>query len=164
MTAYIGANLSRMDDTTTALTEGKAFGLGDRFVDKQGNEYKYVSFTNATAQYDVVAIDNDFAATGITPTLMATTQSPVLAIAQATATSGQRGWALTYGHNVSCNVSATATANVALYAATTTGKLSTTASSGTLRNVVLMTSTSATAAAAAVAVLWNNASNATLRG
>jgi hypothetical protein len=148
MPHVVGANTA---STYSSLTEGRTFGLGDTTIDHAGTEWVFVKAASAIDQYDMVNIDNDFNAASAS--LSGTALGQRLGVAQVAFATSDYGWVAVRGHNVSVNVSGTATASTQLYIATGTGALSTTASSGTLEGVVLLTGSSATAVQAALPVL-----------
>ena len=124
---------------TTSATQEHA--LGTRAAGNNGTMWRYVKATFAISQYDCVTFDNAWKAQPATPTTVATGGN--IGFAQVAFAADEFGWICTNADKLSVAVSATATAAVQIYIATTSGKLSTTSSSGTLEGVFLDTTTSA---------------------
>lgn len=148
MSYMVGANPT---EANSGLTDGKAFGLGDRYVDGSGNIYVYVLASSSPAQYDVLSISSAYVAQPITKAL-ADTGVPV-GVAMATMSSGSYGWACVKG-TVSVNVLQTCSSSTALYTSGTAGKLDdTTTSQVKIAGVVILANNATTATAAALATI-----------
>lgn len=145
MTTMIGAKLT---EAYTNLTDGASFGLGDRYVDKNGNEYVFVQASGAVAQYDAVHINSANIAQALTKAL-GDTGLPV-GVAVATLSSASYGWAQIKGLGT-VNVLQTCSSSTALYTSGTAGKLDdTTTSQVKIAGVVILANQTQSAAAAAV--------------
>lgn len=115
----IGANLST---PVSNLTDGRSFGLGDRYRDQAGKEYVYVKASAAIAQYDVVTYDETYNTT-VAP--LSTSNDAVgdkVGVAPAAFASGDYGWLQIYGV-ATINVKASCAANVKLNTTATAGSL-----------------------------------------
>lgn len=143
----LGVNL-RSSDGTTAL-----FAPQSRITAANAGEWEYVLANGAISAGDLVAISSAGTATRCTPALAATGSQ--LAFAQFAFADLEYGWVAINGAPMTVFVSATSTLQAVLYVATTSGKLSTTASSGTLAGIALLTaSTTAVAATNLAIVTW----------
>lgn len=58
MTAFVGANLTKTYTTAELQTEGSAPGIGDRFIDMDGKEYRFVKYNTAAGV--IAAVANNF--------------------------------------------------------------------------------------------------------
>lgn len=144
---FAGVNLRGTDGTTAQ------FGLGTG-IESANGDWSYIQANGAITAGDLVAISITGTGTRATPALAATGQQ--LAFAQYSFLDTEYGWVVTGGGNpLTVNVSATSTLQAVLYVAATSGKLSTTASSGTLAGISLQTaSTTAVVAAFTAIVTW----------
>lgn len=120
-------------DLTQSQTAAQ-FRLGDRVDGSANSKWVYVYASGAVAAGDCVTVS----ATGTAATATAArVADPAyeIAFAQFALGAGEYGWVAQAGQGLTVAVSATASNNAVLYVATTAGKLSTTASSGTLTGV-----------------------------
>lgn len=124
-----------------ATTTTQGFDLGTRATGNDGTVWRYVRATAAVDAYDTVMFGRDWLIAPATATGVAT--GDMVGIAQVAFAADEYGWICTEADTITVAVSATATAAIQLYIATTAGKLSTTASSGTLAGVHLDATTSA---------------------
>jgi hypothetical protein len=144
----VGGNFT---EPNSGLTDGKAFGLGDRMVDHVGNTYIYVLASGSPAQYDALSISSAYVAQQLTSALAAT--GVPIGVAMATLSSGSYGWACVKG-TVSVNVLQTCSSSTALYTSGTAGKLDdTTTSQVKVAGVVILANNATTATAAALSVI-----------
>lgn len=144
---FAGVNLRSTDGTTAQF----ALGTG---VESGNGDWQYIQANGAISAGELVAISATGTGTRATATLAATGQQ--LAFAQYAFLDTEFGWVVTGGGNpLNVSVSATSTLQAVLYVATTSGKLSTTASSGTLAGISLQTaSTTAVVATFTAIVTW----------
>src|SRR5690606_18043301 len=112
--------------SSTELTQGKAFGLGDKATDHKGAEYRYVKAGSAITQYDTVWIDETFTANPITAALAATTGQ--VGSAQVAFASAAYGWVAVAGANLTSRVAANTTADATLWTSDAAGVLTSAAS------------------------------------
>lgn len=125
MSTVIGADTTA---TPSSLTDGKGFAVGDRHTDYAGNDWVYVKASEAIAQYDFVAIDEDYAATQLTGTEAAAGyQIGVAAVAFASA---DYGWVQTKGIGTGA-VAVSCAADITLHTSATAGALDDATSVGT---------------------------------
>lgn len=120
-------------DLTQSQTAAQ-FSPGDRVDGSANSKWVYVYASGAVALGDCVTVT----ATGTAATATATRAADPaheLGFAQFAIGAGEYGWVAQAGQGLTVAVSATAANNTVLYVATTAGKLSTTASSGTLTGV-----------------------------
>lgn len=142
-----------MTDNTHYITDGKLsiklgststtqeHTLGTRATGTKGSIWRYVKATVAVSQYDCVSFGRDWYIEPATPTTVATGDN--IGFAQVAFAADEYGWICTAADTLTVAVSSTATAAVQIYIATTSGKLATTTSSGTLEGVFLDATTSA---------------------
>jgi hypothetical protein len=142
-----------MTDNTHYVTDGKLsiklgststtmeHTLGSRTTGNNGTVWRYVKATVAVSAYDTVTFPNTWIIQPATPTTVATGGN--VGFAQVAFAAGEYGWVCTEADKITVSVSATTTAAIQLYIATTSGKLSTTSSSGTLGGVFVDATTSA---------------------
>jgi hypothetical protein len=142
-----------MTDNTHYVTDGKLsiklgststtqeHALGSRATGNNGTVWRYVKATFAVSQYDTVTFPQTWLIQPATPTTVATGGN--IGFAQVAFAAGEYGWVCTEADKLTVAVSATTTAAIQLYIATTSGKLSTTSSSGTLGGVFVDATTSA---------------------
>ena len=152
-----------MTDNTHYITDGKLsiklgatsttqeHTLGTRASGNNGTVWRYVLATAAVTAYDVVAFPNTWIIQPATGTLVATGYN--VGFAQVAFAAGEYGWICTEADKITVNVSATTTAAVQLYVASTSGKLSTTTGSGTLEGVFVDATISTTAAVTATTAI-----------
>lgn len=137
--------------TNSAGTVIPPFKVGTRVMGSGETEWVYVQANGAISAYDLVAINSTGTATRATAALAATGSE--LAFAQNAFSDTDYGWVTTKGNPLTVNVSATSTLQAVLYVAGTSGKLSTTASSGTLAGIALLTASTTAAVASYLAVV-----------
>ena len=148
----LGVNLGQTSAGTSTAGAGAPQALGTTIFGSHGSVYQFVQAAVAINQYDVVSIDNNSQASGATPATLATGATSI-GFAQAAFAQYDYGWVALQGSQLTVNVSATSTLAVQLYAATTTGKLSTTASSGTLVGVAILTASTTAVVGTTLAVV-----------
>lgn len=119
MTALIGTDPSNTF-TSTTLKQGKAFGLGDRYIDASGNEFVFVLASGVITVYDTVWINSAYTAAAITPALAVTPGA--VGFAQTAFADGEYGFVMTRGVPT-IRVGASCNANVPLYTSDTAGVL-----------------------------------------
>lgn len=147
ITPTIGAKFTSSDGTTAS------FAAGTRVHGSNGGEWVYILANGAISSGDLVAINSAGTGTRATAALAATGSE--LAFAQFALADTEYGWVAINGSPMTVAVSATSTLQAVLYVATTSGKLSTTASSGTLAGIALLTaSTTAVASTYLAIVTW----------
>jgi hypothetical protein len=120
MTTLIGVDI--LNPVTAAeLLQGKGFGLGDRHIDQNGNEYVYVQagVGGITANF-VATIDEAYGAVMVSTSNDA--RGDLLGVAPATIAASSFGWVQVKGV---CNVqvAASCAANVRLNTTATAGQL-----------------------------------------
>lgn len=125
--SVIGANLNA--SVTTA-----DFALNTVLNGSSDSLWVFVNANGAISAGDCVQINATGTATRATAAGVAT-ETNTVAFAQYAFADGEYGWVAKRGRGMTISVSATAADNTQLYIATTSGKLSTTASSGTLIGV-----------------------------
>jgi hypothetical protein len=95
MSGYIiGANLTDAQ-TSTEITQGKGFTLGDATADQAGNTWVFVQAGGTIASGDTVHISQAFAANAITPALAVTAGQ--VGFAQYAFAATNYGWVMTTG-------------------------------------------------------------------
>lgn len=141
MGQVVGANIAK---TFTLLTDGRAFGLGDRSgPDHNGNSWIFVKAGGTLAIGDTVWVDSDYLATAITPALAVT--PGLVGFAQIAFATNDYGWVITNGKPTITTLASCAK-NVSLYTSDTAGALddSTLSTSHNLvQGVVLVTTNGA---------------------
>ena len=142
-----------MTDNTHYVTDGKIaiklgstvttqeHTLGTRATGNNGTVWRYVQATVAVSQYDTVSFPQTWLIQPATPTTVATGGN--IGVAQVAFAAGEYGWICTEADKITVAVSATITAAIQVYIASTSGKLSTTSSSGTLAGMFVDATTSA---------------------
>ena len=114
----VGANLT---NTASSLTDGKGYGLGDRFVDDAGKEYVFVQAAAAiTGASYVCYFDTAYAATMLSTSNDA--RGNLIGIPLVAFASGDYGWLQVKGPTT-LRVLASAAANVRLNSTATAGAL-----------------------------------------
>lgn len=148
--AYATSGMLGVDfDVTTAGTgasfdQGGLFAVGTQVTATDGSIWVYVHASAAIAQYDCVAIDENFEATPMTDTLADAGHQ--VGFAQVAFDDNDFGWVCRSGANITVNVLASCAADVQLYTSGTPGKLDdTSASQNLIRGVVLVTAATNTA-------------------
>lgn len=141
----IGIDLTRTVSGTTTDGENAEFTLGTTAAGSDGSRWVYAQAGAAIAQYDCVAIDENFQMALMTKTLADTGHTP--GFAQVAFADNDLGWVCVGATgNISVNVLASCAADVQLYTSGTGGKLDDTAASQNLiRGVVLVTAATNTA-------------------
>lgn len=143
-----GANTNIITDGKLSIKLGATsttleFKLGTRANGNNGTVWRYVQATVAVSQYDTVTFPNTWLIQPATPTTVATGGN--IGFAQVAFAAGEYGWVCTEADKITVAVSSTTTAAIQLYIATTSGKLSTTSSSGSLAGMFVDASISTTA-------------------
>jgi len=139
-----GANLS-------ASTSIQRFALGTIAQGTDKSEWVYVYASGAIAHGSGVQISTTGTAALWTPTALATGSE--LAFAQYAFADGEYGWVAKRGNSLTVRVSATSTLQATLYASATSGALTTTATSGSLAGIALLTASTTAAVATNLAVV-----------
>lgn len=109
MTAFVGANLTQTYTTAdlTGANSGKVPGIGERYVDHTGNEFRFVQY-NAGAG-PVAAVAGNFAyyyapggvsagATSVVTSDLSDSAAVGAGVLQAVIASGDYGWIQTWGN------------------------------------------------------------------
>lgn len=137
----------------TTSTDSRA-KLGERHTADNGQVYVYVKASAAINQYDCVAIDNSFNATGMTKTLADLGRQP--GVAQVAFASAEYGWVAIHGQGLTVTVLGSCDKGVALFTTATTGVLDDATGSQTrLWGVVLVNSAGTTGTTSVTANLVN---------
>jgi hypothetical protein len=132
----VGARIDAAEST-------KRFPLGTKASGTSGTEWIYVQAAVAINAYDMVTYTSVYQASGATTT-SASTEARI-GVAQHSFAASDYGFIAVRGDALTVNVSATNQPSVQLYIASTTGKLSSTSSSGTLQGMFLNANVSSTA-------------------
>ena len=128
---------ARFDTPTTTAD----FKLGECVEGSDGTKWTYVQASGAIAQYDAVAIDENFQAAALTKALADAGQT--VGVAQAAFTDDYYGWVALKGTNISVNVLASCAADAQLYTTGTAGKLDDASTSQTaIDGIVIVTAAS----------------------
>lgn len=107
MTSFIGANLTKTYTTAELRTDGSAPGVGDRYVDQDGKEYRFVQYNSGAGA--VAAAVGNFAyyyapsgvsagATTVVTSDLSDSAGVGAGVLQAVITSGNYGWIQTKGN------------------------------------------------------------------
>jgi len=140
--------------TVANLTDGKAFGLGDRLDSHNGNTYVYVQANGAIVAYDAVGIDENFQAAKLTKTM--TDAGWKIGVAQVGFADDEYGWVAVRGSSsLKVKVLGACAADASLYTSGTAGSLDDASTSQTrIDGIVILTAaaTAATAASCLIAV------------
>lgn len=142
----VGVDLTKLTAGTGAsFNQGNEFALGTRVTATDGSNWVYVHAAAAIAQYDCVAIDENFEATPMTKALADAGHG--VGFAQVAFDDNDFGWvAVNAPGNITVNVLASCAADVQLYTSGTAGALDDTSASQTLiRGVVLVAAATNTA-------------------
>ena len=118
MTAFVGARLGDTFSAANMAAGGKGFGLGDRYVNNQGNEYVFVQASGAIGQSDLVFFTNSYIASSLSTANDA--RGSLCGVAPVAFANGEYGWVQVKGPTV-MNVKASAVANVRLNTTATAG-------------------------------------------
>lgn len=156
--SVLGVNLQGNSDGATAL-----FGLGQHVLGNASTEWIYVNAGLAITTGQIVGINATFTATPATATVAFAGQQ--LAFAQGAFAASDYGWVALRGDNLVVALSGVSTLGAALYIGNS-GQITTTAASGTLAGVTILTA-SATAilnAATTAYVSWPRLSAGALFG
>jgi hypothetical protein len=119
--SIVGQNVAEVYTAAELATQGKGFGLGDRYTDNLGNEFVYVTAGGTIAAGDVVQFTAAFSAAALTTA--ASPRGRRVGVAMAAMTSGQFGWVQVYGVCAAANVLTLAAADTRLNTTTTAGTL-----------------------------------------
>jgi hypothetical protein len=119
MSVRIGANTG---DTLATTTDGRMFGLGDRFVDGDGKAWVFVKATAAIAVNSVCTFDETYQTTVAPLTTSNDAYGDLVGVAAATFASGDYGWLQVSGP-ASILAKASCAANVRLNTTATSGSL-----------------------------------------
>lgn len=136
------------------LNNGNAtsqFTTGSQIEGSAGSEWTYVEMGTAAVAGTLLAIN----ATNTATLALPSSTGSRFAFAQATQTSGNFAWVCTRGNPLTVLVSSTSSLFMPLYVTAASGALSTTASSGTMAGITLLTaSTTAVLTAFQAVVTW----------
>lgn len=143
MTALIGA--SSATQTSAEITQGRAFGVGDRRTDASGNTWVYVQASASLTIYDAVRIKADYKAAQLT--IDTGKQAAEVAFAQVAFEVGDYGWVMVSGRPL-IRLAADCEPALALYATATGGVLDDATVSTMINGVVATTSVTGTTVAA----------------
>ena len=149
ISSLIGVNLN-------AASATQDFALGSVCTGSDGTIWQYVNAATAVSAFQVVAISTS--GTMGKCSIADAVAGMQLAVAQAAFSGSQYGWVPIHGTGgptttLRAQYSAPTTQNVAVYIATSTGNLSTTASSATIVGVALQTATVTAALTAYAAIV-----------
>jgi hypothetical protein len=148
MTTLIGGQ-STATLTTADITAGKGFTLGNRRQDHSGNTWVFVQASASLTAYDAVAIQADFKAKQLT--IDVGKEAVEVGFVQVAFGIGEYGWAQITGRPL-IRLAADCDKDLALYATATGGVLDDATTSTMINGVVCTTSvTGATTAATCVA-------------
>lgn len=137
-------------DLNNAQTTAQ-FTTGSQVEGSAGTEFTYVELGTATSAGTLLAIN----ATNTANLAVPSSTGSRFAFAQAAFTSGSFAWVATRGNPLTVLVSATSSLFMPLYVTAASGALSTTASSGTMAGITLLTaSTTAVLTAYQAVVTW----------
>lgn len=163
----LGANLNSpitISSTSNPDYPAAPFALGERLQGNNGSEWIYVQCSTTCAPYDLVVIDNAFKANPATSALVASNVY-ALGIAEFQATLGGASqtanaldyfWALLKANGgVAVNVSPSAGRGVALFIASTAGKITSSVTSNRLNNISLVASIGTSASGPGEAVIFS---------
>lgn len=148
MTAFVGARLTDTMSAAVQTANGRAFGLGDRYVANDGKEYVYVQASAAVAQYDVVTITTAYAAASLSTSNDG--RGNLVGVAPVAFASSEFGWVQVKGP-ATIAVLASAAANVRLNTTATAGSLDDDGTTGAMAvdGLVLTTANGGSAGSAA---------------
>ncbi len=144
MTLFIGAQLTEKY-STSQFEQGKTPGLGDRYVDNNGNEFVFVQFGTGGASVNfAVSINAANSAVMTSNSASLRGERVGVYVGDTAAVSTDYGWVQIYG---TCNVQvlASCAANARITTTTTAGSLDDAAGAGTkdLLGIVLTTARAA---------------------
>lgn len=143
--AMIGPDLTNVITSAQMLTDGKGFGVGDRYTDQSGNTWVFVQATGSITQYDAIRIKANYKAAQLT--IDTAKQAIELGFAQVAFASTEYGWVQQGGLPL-IRLAADCDKELALYATSTGGVLDDATTSAMIQGVVCTTSvTGATTAA-----------------
>ena len=143
----IGVNLGASDGATAL------FGLGQTVTGSDGSQWIYVNATSALTTGMVLAVTTAYSAQPATASnllgsALLAAGSPnngeTLAFAQGLFSAADYGWVCLRGANQYVAVSNVSTLGCALYLSVNSGMLTTTAASGTVAGIILLTCTGST--------------------
>jgi hypothetical protein len=144
--AVVGALLSE-NFTADQMSQGKGFGLGDRYTDNTGNEHVFVQFgTGGAAPGSVCTINAANSAVMATTTVSLRGERVGVYVGTGAALANDFGWVQIYG-TVEAQVLASCAANARITTTTTAGALDDAAGTGT-KEILGMVLTTARAASA----------------
>lgn len=139
---------------STAITQGKAFGVGDRLATGDGKEYVFCLSGSTIAAQDVVYwVPGTFTASTLSTSNDARGNN--VGVANVAVTSGDYFWAQVVG-STTANVLASAAANVRLNTTATAGKLDDDGTAGSMQvQGIYLTSANGGSTAATACILTN---------
>lgn len=147
MTSFIGADLANVWTEDELNQSGKGFGLNDRYLDHDGNEYVFVQATEIiTGAGSLCVLDNTGQATMLdtsSDTFGLRIASPLSAYAD-----NDYGWMQIYGNGY-VSLAATVAANTQLMSTATGGVMDDTSTGVRADGVVALAATSGGAATVA---------------
>lgn len=142
----IGTNFTAKTTGTTTDGENAEFTLGLEVLGSDGTTWVYAQAGAAVAQYDCVAIDENFQMVPMTKALADAGHRP--GFAQIAFSDNELGWVATSGSNISVTTAANCAPDVQLYTTGTAGTLDDTAASQTaIRGVVQVAAATSSALA-----------------
>lgn len=148
----LGVNVT---ETPTTNETGMALGTTVQATDNQ--EYTYVRAGSAITQYFWVGIDEDFLAYPLTKGMA--DDGWIIGAAQVAFASGDYGWIVTKGANITGRVAASCAADVPLYTTGTAGVLDDTVTSQTkIDGVVAVGASTSAASNREVLLTWPRSS------
>lgn len=139
MTVLVGAQPSEIY-ASTAFTQGKSFGLGDRLVTHDGKEYVWLQASATITGAGFVC----FVTTANLATMLSTSNDAIgnrVAIAPAAMVAGDQGWFQVFGFCDAVQVLASCAANVRVNTTATAGALDDDGTAGAMSILGLALST-----------------------
>lgn len=152
MTALIGA--APTQTTTTALTDGKGFGLGDIYTDSDGKEWVFVKASASIGQYNAVTFDETYNTTVAPVSSSNAARGDKIGVAAVDFASGAYGWLQVYGP-CTLTVKASCAANARLDATSTAGFPDDDAASGSIQLEGIYLTAARTASDGSAAAILN---------
>lgn len=116
--------LNVVEQSVSSVSTTQKHGLGQRYADKDGNEYIYLKAGEAIAAGDLVTFDMVASVLTALKSLEANVlKQHFCAVAEIAVASGEYFWATAKKESVSINALASAAADVIYYATTTAGSV-----------------------------------------
>lgn len=151
MSVLVGGNATL--PSSDPQTEGKAFGLGDRWCTHDGKEYVYVQADGAISANDVVIITEAYQADQIDTTNSASAFGDMVGVADAAFADDDYGWVQVKGP-CTINVATSCAANTELNSTGTAGRVDDDATAGAEVVVGLVTTGAESSNAAAGMLIY----------